>query len=184
MKNALLQNLVRLRVPLSWGLGLLTLWLARPTPAGYAAGLTLALLGQTLRIWAAGHLVKGVGVTRSGPYAWTRNPLYLGSTLVGLGFCVAAGRPELLLVLVALMLGVFVPVMKAEALHLSGSCGGVYPDYAKAVPVFFPTRMPRAEWLREKPFAWARVRANREHVTLAGCMAVALLLGLKLALRG
>src|SRR5690606_19503668 len=83
-------GLARWRVPLGFGLGLVILWFVAPTPRSVAIGLPIALVGQMLRIWAAGHLEKSREVTRSGPYRFTRHPLYAGSTLMGAGFAAAS----------------------------------------------------------------------------------------------
>lgn len=180
--KTLSQRLVRLRVPLSWGLGLLALYLARPTPMSYVFGTALAGVGEALRIWAAGHLVRGDGLTRSGPYSWTRNPLYLGSTLLGIGFSIVANRWELWLLFGILLVGVFLPVIRAEADHLARRFPEIYGAYAEAVPLFIPRMLPQAGPWNEKRFCWDRVLTNREHLTVLGCIVAAALLGLKLAL--
>jgi protein-S-isoprenylcysteine O-methyltransferase Ste14 len=74
----MMQRLARLRVPLGFLCGALAFWLARPTLASIAAGMAIAVAGEALRIWAAGHIEKGREVTRSGPYRLVRHPLYLG----------------------------------------------------------------------------------------------------------
>jgi len=172
--------LVRLRVPLSWALGLAALLLARPTPILFGSGLAVAFLGELLRTWAAGHLVKGSGLTRSGPYSWTRNPLYLGNTMIGLGFSVATGRWELCLALVVLLAGVYIPVIFTEARHLAKESPEIYMEYARIVPLFIPKPWNRAPWGSERRFSWERMRVNREHVTWAGWLAGALLLWWKM----
>jgi hypothetical protein len=172
-------SLVRYRVPMSWALGLLALALARPTPQLLALGVPIGAFGQALRLWAAGYLKKNEGVTRSGPYAMTRNPLYLGSSIMGLGFVVASGRWELAAVLVVLVVGIFLPVMKTEARNLEQRFSSVYTDYAKAVPLFFPRYSPQTQ---RQPFSWKLVRRNREHVTVMGWLGVVVLLGLKMFL--
>ena len=168
--------LVRLRVPLGWVLGLVAVWLARPTPTSLVIGLTLAAVGESIRIWAAGHLVKWKGLTRSGPYRRTRNPLYLGSFLVGIGFTVATARWEVGLLLVALLFGVYLPVMTAEAARLTEAHPDAYPDYAREVPLLLPVPGRSASSVQGGAFSWKKVRENREHVTVLGCLAAGLLL--------
>src|SRR5690349_24932388 len=85
------RKLARARVPLGFLSGIVVLWLASPTPMLLLIGLPIALLGEALRVWAAGHLEKSREVTQSGPYRWFRHPLYVGSTLMGIGLAVAAG---------------------------------------------------------------------------------------------
>src|SRR5688572_26699495 len=83
-------RLARLRVPLGYAVAVLAVWLADPTARSRAAGAAVASVGEALRIWAAGHLEKGREVTASGPYAYTRHPLYAGSTILGAGFAIAS----------------------------------------------------------------------------------------------
>jgi protein-S-isoprenylcysteine O-methyltransferase Ste14 len=168
--------LVRLRVPLGWALGLVALLLARPNIASLAAGLAIAALGEGLRVWAAGHLNKWKGLTRSGPYAWTRNPLYVGSFLIGVGFSVATARWEIGLLLVAFFVGVYLPVMKAEAARLAEQYPAAYPGYAHQVPLVIPWPRRGESAAQEGSFSWKKVVENREHVTVAGWLAGALLL--------
>jgi protein-S-isoprenylcysteine O-methyltransferase Ste14 len=176
LKSRLSGVLVRLRVPFGWVLGLSAGWLARPTPISLAIGLTLAVVGESIRIWAAGYLVKWKGLTRSGPYRRTRNPLYLGSFLVGIGFAVATARWEVGTLLVAFLLGVYLPVMKAEAAKLTEAHPDAYPDYAREVPLLLPLPGRWASSAQERAFSWKRVNENREHVTVLGCLAASLLL--------
>ncbi len=180
MSAEIASGLVRWRVPLSWALGLLALILARPIPVSYAIGLGIAAVGEALRIWSAGHLVKGTGVTRSGPYAWTRNPLYLGSAIMGVGFCVAARSWVLLVLFAGLLLGVILPVIRTEARKLAELHPQVYSEYAKAVPLCLPGIGPRREWLHERDFDWTRVKVNREHRAVLGWFGAALILGVKM----
>ena len=168
--------LVRLRVPLGWVLGLGAVWLVRPTPTFLAIGLALTVVGEAIRIWASGHLVKWKGLTRSGPYRRTRNPLYLGSFLVGIGFAVATGRWEVGLLLAAFLLGVYVPVMKAEAASLHEAHPDAYADFAREVPLLLPVPGRKGSSVQGHAFSWKRVIENREHVTVLGCFAAGLLL--------
>src|ERR1700681_1619062 len=84
--------LARRRVTLGFVCGAVVLWLARPTLHSLAAGGAIAVAGEAFRVWAAGHLEKGREVTRSGPYRLTRHPLYLGSSIIGVGIAIAAAR--------------------------------------------------------------------------------------------
>jgi len=82
-------GLARLRVALGFVMGALVLVLARPSQATVAVGMTLAACGEAIRFWAAGHLQKSREVTVSGPYRWTAHPLYLGSTIMGIGLAIS-----------------------------------------------------------------------------------------------
>ncbi|AMY11785.1 Putative protein-S-isoprenylcysteine methyltransferase [Luteitalea pratensis] len=123
-------GLARWRVPLGFASAALVLWLARPTPRSLELGLSIALLGQALRIWAAGHLEKSREVTSSGPYRFTRHPLYLGSSLMGLGLALAANHWAVGL-LIAAYLGVTLWLaIRTEEAYLRASFGDAYDRYA------------------------------------------------------
>ena len=81
----LAEQLARRRVALGFFFGLVVLWLAQPTRATLAAGAPIAVCGEMLRVWAAGHLNKSAEVTSSGPYRWFAHPLYVGSSIMGAG---------------------------------------------------------------------------------------------------
>ena len=112
----------------------------------------------------------------SGPYAWTRNPLYLGSLFVGVGFALATGRFVLLLVVVLLFIAVYAPVMRREASRLAETFPEAYPAYAERVPLFWPNPARG----RGAEFSFVRVVRNREYWTVLGWLAAALMLGWKL----
>jgi len=173
-------SLVRARVPLGWALGLAALLLARPTPVTLAAGLLVAAVGEVVRVWAAGYLTKWKGLTRGGPYAWTRNPLYLGSVIVGIGFALATARWEVGALLAVFLLVVYVPVIRTEAGRLAEAYPETYAAYAKEVPLFWP-RLPKRVDAGAERFSWQRVLENKEHVTLLGWLATAFLLWLKMS---
>jgi protein-S-isoprenylcysteine O-methyltransferase Ste14 len=110
-----------------------------------AIGAAVSILGLIFRAWAAGHIRKNDALAVSGPYAYTRNPLYLGSFFLGLGFTVAANRWELALLFTALFLGIYFPVMRVEASTLAELFGDDYDIYRGAVPLFFPRLTPFRE---------------------------------------
>lgn len=128
----------RWRVPLGFLCGALFLVFAKPTPLTLTIGGLVALPGLGLRAWASGHLRKNDALATGGPYAFTRNPLYLGSIVLGLGFSIAAGRIVLALAFAILFLGIYVPVMRVESATLAELFGKKYRRYAEAVPLFFP----------------------------------------------
>ena len=160
--------LARRRVPLGFITAAAALWLARPTTRTLGAGAAVALVGEALRIWAAGHLEKGREVTASGPYRFTRHPLYAGSTLIGAGMAIASAS-----LLVALLAGAYLAVtlsaaIRTEERHLTQKFGEAYPDYREG-------RM-RGETRR---FSFARAWRNREYRALAGLAGVLALLAWK-----
>ena len=141
--------LARWRVRLGYPLAPLYLWLALPTVKSLGWGMAIALLGLLLRGVAAGHLHKQEELTVSGPYAWTRNPLYFGSFLLVVGFAVASHS----WVAAGLIVGyyaIFYPaVMRREEGELRRKHGQAFEEYAAQVPLFFP-RAPRMAALRRR----------------------------------
>jgi protein-S-isoprenylcysteine O-methyltransferase Ste14 len=132
----------RWRVPLGFVCGALFIFFARPTPRALLIGASVSLVGLALRAWAAGHIRKNAQLATSGPYAFTRNPLYLGSFLLGLGFTIASGRLLLGLLFAALFLGIYLPVMRVEASTMGRLFGENYENYRRSVPLFFPRITP------------------------------------------
>jgi protein-S-isoprenylcysteine O-methyltransferase Ste14 len=150
-----------------------------PSVRSILIGGTVALAGGILRIWAAGHIEKGRVLTQGGPYALTRNPLYLGSFVMALGILVA-GQGYLLLIPFAVFFIVFyVPVMRAEEDELLHGHGEAFLDYARRVPLFFPNF--RAIGGGTSSFLWSRVIRNREHRTLVALLLTEAFLLLRLA---
>lgn len=136
MKNKRL--LQRMRVPLGFVFAAVFLYFAHPEFATLIGGGVVALLGVLIRAWASGHIRKNQNLAISGPYAYTRNPLYLGSFILGVGFTVASGVWWLALLFTALFLGIYLPVMRVEAGDLIELFGEDYKEYASRVPLFFP----------------------------------------------
>ncbi|GAB4231915.1 MAG: hypothetical protein Kow00109_04230 [Acidobacteriota bacterium] len=169
------ESLQKLRVPAGFLFGLLFLVTANPCYSRFFPGLGLAVLGSGLRLWAAGHLRKHRELTVSGPYRWTRNPLYLGSFAMGLGLTVAAGAWWLILLFLALFFGFYYPVMIAEERELLSSYGEPAREYIATTPRFVPLG-GHAYRRGAGAFAWAEVVRNREHHTVLGLALVVLYL--------
>jgi protein-S-isoprenylcysteine O-methyltransferase Ste14 len=160
--------LVRLRVPLGFLSAAVAFGLARPSWPSWWSGLAVASVGELLRVWAAGHIDKSREITRSGPYRFVRHPLYLGSTLLGVGFIVAANN-LVVAVLTLVYLGLtLTAAARAEEAHLDEKFAGAYASYRAGAmtPV-------------ERPFSWRRVMANREYQAIAGLTAVFVFLYLR-----
>ena len=156
----------RLRVPVGTILGVIFLLLMHPSLRSLWIGGSLAALGSLVRLWAAGHLEKGKFLACAGPYAYTRNPLYLGSFLMGLGI-VLAGQVYWLLLPFGLFFVVFYyPVMRREEEELMEGYGDQFADYVRRVPLFFPSFHTAAD--HSSKFQWSRVLTNREHRTAMG----------------
>lgn len=128
----------RFRVPLGFLFAAIFLIFARPEPLTLIIGSIIAVVGLLIRAWASGHIRKNQNLAVSGPYAYTRNPLYLGSFIMGLGFTIAAGVWWLAILFALLFLGIYVPVMKAESKELIDIFGEEYVKYSKEVPLFLP----------------------------------------------
>ncbi len=164
-----------------WALVVVLVALSRPTPATVTAGFVVAAAGELLRAWAAGHLRKTVELVTSGPYRYTRNPLYLGRLLIFTGLCLMAPLPYSLhwAVLAAgygLFFGYYLPRKeRVEPARLFEAHGDEYARYHDAVPALLPGRSPYPE----RPGAgWSSDRfiANREHWMVLGLLLVTLLL--------
>jgi protein-S-isoprenylcysteine O-methyltransferase Ste14 len=161
-------RLARFRVPLGFVSSIVAVWIARPTWRSIALGLLIAIAGEAVRVWAAGHLEKGREVTKSGPYRFTGHPLYLGSTLIGTGFAVASNSLVVAAIAV-LYLGLTLgAAILSEEAGLRAKFGAEYVDY-RAGRVSDAVRR----------FSLARAMRNREHRSVLGVAAVMILLALK-----
>lgn len=149
-----------LRVPLGYATGLLVLALARPSGRSVAAGAILALLGEAVRIWASGHIEKTQRLATGGPYAHSRNPLYLGSLLLALGIAVAGANPWVVGAVALYFAAFYPPVMREEGRFLREKFPREYAGWEAAVPLFLPRLTPGGP--RGTRFEWARVTRNRE----------------------
>ena len=134
----------RARVPLGFVVAAIFLIFARPSWRSLAWGLVLVVPGLWLRGYAAGYVKKNAELTRTGPYAYTRNPLYLGSMSIAAGFAIAAGRWWLVVLLVGMFLLIYVPTILSEEQFLRGAFPQ-FEDYAKRVPRLLP-RLTRARF--------------------------------------
>lgn len=128
----------RWRVPLGFLCAALFILFARPRPLTLLVGAGISIVGLLIRAWASGHIRKNSALAISGPYAYTRNPLYLGSFILGLGFTVGAGRWPLAILFGVLFLGIYYPVMRVESATMGQYFGPEFRDYSQAVPLFLP----------------------------------------------
>jgi protein-S-isoprenylcysteine O-methyltransferase Ste14 len=161
----------RARVPLGFLFGLVFIGFSAPTPASLLVGSVIALTGLGLRLWAAGCLEKHKELCRIGPYRWTRNPLYLGSFVMGIGFCVASAQIWLLAFFILLFAIVYTPVIRREQVELRQAYGRSYQDYIEKVPVFFPT-LGAVQGTGSNTFSWRQVFRNREYNAVLGFLAL------------
>lgn len=125
----------RIRVPLGFVFAAIYLWLARPTWPSIAAGALIAAIGVGIRALASGHVKKNAELTTTGPYAYTRNPLYVGSIIIGAGFAVASLSWWVVAGLAVLFAAIYIPVIRSEEAFLRGQFPE-FEDYAQRVPRF------------------------------------------------
>ena len=160
--------LARWRVTLGYVLGIVAFWLTDPTAASLGYGAAVGAAGEALRIWAAGHLEKGREVTISGPYALTRHPLYLGSSIMGAGLAIAGRSIEAAVLIFVYLTVTIAAAIRAEEAHLTEKFGARYPAYRQG-----------SAGSADRSFSLARATRNREYRALAGYIAVLALLGAK-----
>jgi len=162
------EALARRRVALGFLCGIAAIVLARPSRASLVAGGLVAAAGEAVRIWAAGHLEKSREVTTSGPYRFTRHPLYAGSAIITLGFVIVSRSP-LVAVMAAVYLGLtYTAAMRREEAFLTERFGAAYPDY-KAGRLGGVART----------FSVERVMRNREYRAVAGLLAAMAILAMR-----
>jgi protein-S-isoprenylcysteine O-methyltransferase Ste14 len=172
-RAALAARVARMRVPLGFFCAGAVLWLARPTPPSLAVGGAIAVVGEAMRLWAAGHLDKGREVTQSGPYRFTRHPLYLGSAIVAAGVAVASAHMTVA-VLVAIYLAIAVgSAVRHEEENMRVRFGREYEAYLQQTvsPVTRRFSFERA------------MKVNKEYEAIVGLIAAGLILAAKVALK-
>jgi protein-S-isoprenylcysteine O-methyltransferase Ste14 len=166
-------SLRKLRLKGAWLLVVPFLWFATPTVRMLAIGGVVAALGLLIRTLSAGFIHKDDTLTTTGPYAHTRNPLYLGSSLLGLGVTLAGGNWWFVAIFVVFFATIYTASIRSEAAFLAGRYGDAYADYARNVPLFLPRPSPyRTEGVNTRPaFSAAQWRKNREYEALLGTLA-------------
>lgn len=127
----------RIRVPLGFVFAAVYIWLARPTALSIAIGSIIACGGLFIRALASGHVKKNEMLTVTGPYAYTRNPLYLGSIVLACGFIVAARSWWIALIAVAMLVAIYFPVISSEEAFLRAQFTD-YDEYSSRVPRLLP----------------------------------------------
>ncbi|HNV87093.1 MAG TPA: isoprenylcysteine carboxylmethyltransferase family protein [Candidatus Omnitrophota bacterium] len=163
----------KLRILLAWIGGMILFYYSGISETTFWAGFPLVILGELTRIWAAGHVErKGQKLATDGPFAYARNPLYIGNFLLGLGFVTVCGN---VLFIAIFLIGfgiVYWGTIRKEEKDLSELFGKTYQEYCRQVPRIFPRFSPYPG--REKfSFQWPLILKHREHVT-----AMAVVLGL------
>lgn len=174
----------RSRVPLGFVFAAAYLWFARPNWISIAAGFAIAIAGILVRAVASGHIQKNAALATSGPYAYTRNPLYLGSIIIAIGFIVAARNWWIGLATLAMFAFIYLPVIKAEEKYLRSTFAG-YNEYASAVPRLFPrfTRYKSGDGNEDSEFSTALYMRHREYNAAIGSVLMLSALVLKILVK-
>jgi protein-S-isoprenylcysteine O-methyltransferase Ste14 len=176
---------VRWRVRLGYPLAIAVLFFARPNPRSILYGALVGIIGLALRAWAAGYLHKQKALTVTGPYAYTRNPLYLGSSILALGVAIAARSWISAAIIAAYFVIVYSVVMRREEGELRLQHGADFDRYAATVPLFFPWfSSVRVERGSQGAFSAAQYGKNHEWQAAAGFLLLLSVLILIWRLRG
>ena len=168
MRDRVVAFLSRKRVPLGFVTTIVALLLARPTWTTWRYGLLVALAGEAVRVWAAGHLEKGREITSSGPYRWTGHPLYVGSSILASGVIIAAWSVPLAIVAAIYMGTTITAAIRTEEAFLRRTFGDTYDQYLQSRGA-----------LSSRRFSLARVMRNREYRAGVGLIVGFALLALK-----
>jgi len=169
----------RVRVPLGFCFAAVFLWLARPSWQSMAWSLLLVVPGVWLRGYAAGYVKKNAELTRTGPYAHTRNPLYLGSMMIAFGFAAAAGSWVILIALAGLFLAIYWPTILSEEEFLRGHFAD-FEEYAAQVPRLLPQLTPANGGGERGRFSRERYLHHREYNAAMGAGAIYAALAIRL----
>ncbi len=172
----------RLRVASGFACGALVFWLAHPTAATILPGLVVAVAGEGVRIWAAGHLNKSREVTSSGPYRFVAHPLYVGSSMMGAGVAIASGSLVAAVVIAAYLLITLTAAIRNEEAFLRRAFGDEYEEYRRA-GVADKAGSPGIDVERRR-FSLARAMVNREYRAVVGLVVSVLLLVWKATYNG
>jgi protein-S-isoprenylcysteine O-methyltransferase Ste14 len=167
----------RVRVPFGFIFAVVYVWFARPTRTSLIAGALIMVPGLLLRGLASGHVQKDKQLTISGPYAYTRNPLYLGSLFLAAGFAIAARSWLIVAIMVLMFVLIYVPVIAGEERYLRQTFPE-YDEYARRVPRMFPRLTPYGN--QQAAYSSARYWKHREYEASIGCVVLLAILIAKL----
>lgn len=168
----------RIRVPLGFVFAILYFWLAKPTWTFIAIGAAIAFAGVAIRAAAAGHVKKNRELTTTGPYAYTRNPLYLGSLIIAIGFGIASRNWWVAVVVVVLFLAIYLPVIRSEEEFLRSEFTG-FDEYCTKVPRLIP-RMRAPSVTNQGTFSKELYLRHREYNAMIGALAMIAALAIKI----
>jgi protein-S-isoprenylcysteine O-methyltransferase Ste14 len=167
----------RIRVPAGFVFAALYVWLAHPTWLSLLIGSLLSIFGVVVRALASGHVRKNEELTTTGPYAYTRNPLYLGSLIIAIGFTLASRSWIIAAIAAAMLVGIYVPVIRSEEKFLRARFPQ-FEEYCREVPRLFPRRRPAAASAGE--FSSDLFWKHREYKAALGTAALIAVLAVKL----
>lgn len=153
-------------------------WFSKPNPAMLAPGILLAALAEIWRIWAAGTIHKTEELTTGGPYAFVRHPLYVGSFIHSIAYCLVSGRWESFLFVPPLFFLLYGAAVSTEEAMLRKLFPGQYEEYSRRVPRFIPRFGRRQPGHGE--FSWKQVGENKEYVNVIWVVALTSLFVIKL----
>ena len=171
VRGTLIGVLARMRVALGFVFGVLVLILAQPTGRSLLVGMSIAACGEAFRIWAAGHLHKAREVTASGPYRWVPHPLYVGSSVMGLGLAIACASVPVAVLIAVYLVTTLTAAIKSEETFLRRTFGDQYDLYRSGVAA---KRRDRGS--AQRRFSMCQAIANREHRAVLGFVIALLLL--------
>jgi protein-S-isoprenylcysteine O-methyltransferase Ste14 len=181
MGNSPLQEILnRLRVRAGLFIAIAVFILARPSWSSILIGVLISFLGLVIRAWASGHLRKEKTLAVSGPYRYSRNPLYFGNFLLGIGITAGAHSWWVLGLCIGYYALFYPMIIRRERERMKNLFPKQYDDYGKRVPLFFPS--PRKHLPANGRFSWVLYRHNREYRALLGTILVWLVLAAKLLL--
>ena len=167
----------RWRVRIGYLLAVVVLFLARPTAHSILLGATVGVIGLAIRAYSAGYLHKQEVLATAGPYAYTRNPLYFGSSILALGAAMAMRSWLAAAVILFYFALVYTFVMRREEMELRGKHGAAFDAYAAAVPLFFPRLRPRSlPGGASGSFSWSQYKRNHEYEAPVGFLLFLILL--------
>jgi protein-S-isoprenylcysteine O-methyltransferase Ste14 len=168
----------KIRLLLAWGSIPILLLCSNMNDRSFRWGIVLMLTGELIRFWALGFVEKkGQKLAVSGPYAFVRNPLYVGNFFLGLGVAVIVWNGIILVLFLAGFLGIYTGTIRGEEKHLREIFGKPYEDYCRNVPSFLPRLTPYAAPAKDS-FLWSRIIKHHEYITVLGIALVLMLIHL------
>ena len=168
----------KIRLLLAWGSIPVLLFCSNMTDRTFRWGIVLLIAGELIRFWALGFVErKGKKLAMSGPYAFVRNPLYIGNFFLGLGVAVIVWNWVILALFLAGFLGIYAGTIRGEEKHLRERFGKPYEDYCKNVPSFLPRLTPYGAPAKDS-FLWSRIIKHHEYITVAGILLMLMMIHL------